>query len=213
MSHRLPKQADVRSDIGRSVAAAIVVKIEPTEWQHNNTRREPVLLKPWTFSHHPSKTPGLAFDMLRDTCLFSLFKCMARNCGYATTGTAAMEKHLKRHHSKYFGEAMQCTDHLECAYCEVVEPLPKKLVEHIVKVHSNSPFQCQHCFYRSADAYSVKVHLSLYHKDKEAVILFCGVKSPSCESDLIANIMSKLKNETLKPIIVDGKCYVYIYFL
>lgn len=190
-------------------AAAVGVKVEPMGMPSNDKRCGSISLKPWTISHHSSKSNGIAFDMLRDTCMFSLFKCMARVCRYATPDAGEMQKHLDGHSSSNVDQGMESTDHLECAYCMVVAPSSENLVDHIVIVHSESRFQCQHCFYRSADAYSVQVHLSLHHKGEEAVILFCDDNRNNREYNLAANITSKLTNKMLKPIISDGKCLSY----
>lgn len=110
--------------------------------------------------------------LLDDLALFALYKCMASDCVFTTASAESMAHHLWLH-EKYYKPAIknEIKDYLECAYCSAFIETSADLMAHIDATHSNSIFQCQYCFYRSADAYAVSVHLQKYHEDEERILL------------------------------------------
>lgn len=170
-----------------------------------------ILLKPWTLTIS-SKSNGIAFDMLRDSSLYSLYKCMSKNCSFATADATEMEVHLNKHDANIgdgeMGSHYEHGDHLECAYCALIAGTVTDLILHIIEIHRSSSFQCQHCFYRSVDAHSVVTHLRMYHADDEPVILFCKGYQHKTENRLVKGLKSTLKDIILEPIHSQGKCKV-----
>lgn len=64
---------------------------EPTEPPAENSQTNPV--KPWTASSAMKNAKAVNF-MLRDGCLFALFKCMSTNCIFSTNLAERMVQHL-----------------------------------------------------------------------------------------------------------------------
>lgn len=166
-------------------------------------------LKPWTDTVS-SKTAEVMECLLWDTAMFATYKCMGRDCVFTSNCRDIMEQHLL-FHEQYQNTAMseaesalvcenKVRDYLECAYCHKIGASIKELMDHISEVHGNSAYQCQYCFYRSIDAYSVVVHLQIYHRGQESVVLFCTPNDQAIDHDhkRFNRAKSEQINEALK---------------
>lgn len=132
-------------------------------------QQAPAYLKPWTKSI-ATKDAHIAKFMLRDDCLFNLYKCMATNCPFSDKSKEQMLKHLQ-FHQKLESSSVTSRLHMECAYCMNRSTTSEELVQHVENQHTSSVFMCQHCFYRSADVFGVLFHLRKYHRQLSEVIL------------------------------------------
>ncbi|XP_055535324.1 uncharacterized protein LOC129724436 isoform X2 [Wyeomyia smithii] len=128
-----------------------------------NLRINTVRLKPWT-NMVTTKNQEHCRNMLEETSLLCLYKCMARSCAFTTNNRYFMEQHLNLHETRYVsGPSAPRKCWLECAYCELIAPNCTVLLVHIDQDHSTCGFQCNLCFYRSRDPTNVVVHQKTYH--------------------------------------------------
>lgn len=147
-------------------------------------------LKPWTKSP-PQKYTWLCKKMLRDICLFALYKCMANECYFYTSDPDYMLYHLRNHDkllelSNGSNQSMDTTSWLQCSYCDETVDSCTLLVRHIHDEHSTSIFQCPYCFYRSCAAHNVVVHLKQYHNTSDAFVFVCNGKAKGLPMTQIA---------------------------
>lgn len=199
-----PSTADDFSQPSKSLAREVEFSVAVDK---EGEPRNP--LKPWTHSLS-LKSQQIALRMLHDTTLLSLFKCMSNECKFSTDIKDDMQYHLCEHElSTLLGddddEENKPQSYLECAYCATLASGPPELVEHVTQIHSNSVFQCQHCFYRSVDAYSVEVHLKYYHPDMKPAILICKGYEEKTPEGLALELEFEQDISTLRPLEWAGK--------
>lgn len=143
-------------------------------------------LKPWTTCANTKST--FAEEKLRRECsLVALFKCMATDCIFTTSDKAKMLQHLQNHEDMAADSSnapiLDDGCWLECCYCEDIPGSCGLLVEHIIKEHSTSLFQCPQCFYRSVDVRNVFNHLEKYHRPGLDPLI-CGVEMKDAAIDI-----------------------------
>lgn len=172
-------------------------------------------LKPWTKSP-PQKYTWLCKKMLRDICLFALYKCMANECYFYTSDPDYMLYHLRNHdkqleQSNGNNHSMDTTSWLQCSYCDETVDSCTLLVRHIHDEHSTSIFQCPYCFYRSCAAHNVVVHLQNYHTTCDAFVFVCNGKAKG----LLMTQIAQWRDEHVRSLncITSGKFNVRILFL
>lgn len=177
--HEISSDSEVENDEGASGNRIVLVDVQTQ-------------LKPWTGTKS-KKTAEVIDHLLCDVSMFALFKCMGRNCGFSSDQKDQMDKHLELHDNAGNRNARE---YLECAYCERKEKSPNDLLNHITETHAGSVYQCQYCFYRSVDAYSVLIHQEMYHEDRERLILFC--KSNGMATQEIGKQLVQIKANQLE---------------
>lgn len=131
---------------------------------------EIVSLKEW-LSNPTTKLQKYCKKMLRDICLYALYKCMDVHCSFTTDNAENMLIHLRNHDNENGHPSW-----LECAYCDIVADSCTLLVKHIQEEHQSSIFQCPYCFYRTCAAFNVVVHLKQYHPSEKKSVLVCNGK-------------------------------------
>lgn len=171
-------------------------------------------LKPWTKSP-PQKCTWLCKKMLRDICLFALYKCMANECYFYTSDPDYMLYHLRNHdklleQSNGSNQSMDTTSWLQCSYCDETVDSCTLLVRHIHDEHSTSIFQCPYCFYRSCAAHNVVVHLKIYHNTSDASVFVCIGKAKG----LLMTQIAQGRDEHVRSLncATTGEFNVKIYF-
>jgi hypothetical protein len=115
--------------------------------------------------NHSLKTKAAFSKMATKNGLVSLFKCMAAKCSYTTMSDDNFLEHLNLHVANpYFA-----TDfYFNCAYCGFKATGPIDMRDHLKHYHAYCRYQCNKCFYRSAEARSVFDHQQLNHVGSEA---------------------------------------------
>lgn len=145
-----------------------VVSLGSTTRQYKES--EIVSLKEW-LSNPTNKLQKYCKKMLRDICLYALYKCMDVQCSFTTDNAENMLIHLRNHDNENGHPSW-----LECAYCDIVADSCTLLVKHIQEEHQSSIFQCPYCFYRTCAAFNVVVHLKQYHPSEKKSVLVCNGK-------------------------------------
>ncbi|CRK99633.1 CLUMA_CG012944, isoform A [Clunio marinus] len=94
-------------------------------------------------------------SLLKNECMYSVYKCMSQCCSYFTIDFQAFKKHLTTHvkDDKYF----------LCSSCLHDEKNPADLIEHIETFHKFDCFQCNKCMYRSSEVLYVVIHQKKFH--------------------------------------------------
>lgn len=148
------------------------------------------VLKPWTKTHS-IKSPEICALMLRHFSMFSLHKCMAPSCSFASSNDDLALAHRRSHDQAAAGTAavaagvISCVaTWLECAYCDLVAGSAEHLIQHTVDEHRASIFLCPHCFYRSCAAYNVLLHQKSVHGATATVLV-----APGRPKDLAAELL------------------------
>lgn len=161
-------------------------------------------LKPWTKCAN-TKSAIAEEKLKRDFSLVALFKCMAIDCIFTTSDEFKMRTHLQNHEDSLEDSLTNPNNDAddsswqECCYCEEIPGTCNLLVDHIIKVHSSSIFQCPYCFYRSADRYNVMSHAKKYHpKTTETHVFVCGDKSKNLADEIQDILRAQLKVQEFK---------------
>lgn len=192
--------ATAKETITKPVGLTIskVVSLGTTSRKYSDT--EMVSLKGWC-NKNTNKLQKNCKKMLRDICLYALYKCMDINCVFTTDNADHMLTHLRNHENNLSNEAPSW---LECAYCDIMADSCTLLVKHIQDEHQSSIFQCPYCFYRSCVAHNVVVHLKLYHAAEKKSVLVCNGK-PRMYSTEKALIEKSREENIRKLICTEGK--------
>lgn len=173
-----------------------VVSLGSISKEYNET--EVVSLKEW-LSIPTIKLQKHCKRMLRDICLYALFKCMDMNCAFTTDNADKMLIHLRNHENGSTEPKW-----LECAYCNIVADSCALLVKHIQDEHQSSIFQCPYCFYRSCAAFNVVVHLKQFHPNEKVSVLVC-IGKPRLYATEKA-LIEKSRRENIRPLrCTEGK--------
>lgn len=161
-------QSLTTSDKPASLVIANVVSLGSAIQEFDNG--DPVSLVTW--GRKPTnKLQKYCKRMLRDICLYALYKCMDVNCSFTTDNSENMLTHLRNHENISNESSM-----LECSYCDIVADSCALLIKHIQDEHQSSIFQCHYCFYRSCAAFNVIVHLKQFHPSEKKSVLVCHGK-------------------------------------
>ncbi len=152
-----------------------------------------VSLKPW-LDNPTNKLHKNCKKMLRDICLYALYKCMDVNCSFTTDNADHMLIHLRNHENNVSCEPRW----LECAYCDIVADSCTLLVKHIQDEHQSSIFQCPYCFYRSCAAYNIVVHLKQFHSSETKSVLVCNGKTRLYQTEKA--FIEKSRAENIRPL-------------
>lgn len=155
--------------------------------QHRN------VLKPWS-KLLCTKSQEICTTMLQNLCLYSLFKCMARDCQFSNSSAETMVQHLRYHAMRMQVPVSGSATWLECAYCDDPFDRLDQLVSHVVTEHSTSIFQCPYCFYRACAAHNVLLHIKTMHLTKEPLVFVCRGKAKMLTSDLPSILAARDKN-------------------
>ena len=105
-------------------------------------------------SHFGNKHPSLIQEMMQNVS--DLFKCMAYSCSYTCTLAQDFKIHLYEVHS--IDKNKNRHGWLKCCYCQRKLANPECLTNHVIKVHSSAPYQCQNCFHRDSSQWSLLIH-------------------------------------------------------
>lgn len=63
-----------------------------------------------------------------------------------------------------------------CAYCAFKAKKSTELIEHILKEHSNSKYQCGHCYYRSCEIFNLQCHINAHHSNRtKKTVIVCSL--------------------------------------
>lgn len=184
-----------------------VVSLGSASKEYNDS--ELVSLKEWGTSP-AKKLQKHCKKMLRDICLFALFKCMDINCAFTTDNAETMLIHLRNHENVSSEPSW-----LECSYCDIVADSCALLVKHIQDEHQSSIFQCPYCFYRSCAAFNVVVHLKQFHPSEKKSVLVCNGKPRLYATEKA--LIEKSRGENIRPLrCTEGKSLSvldYFYFI
>lgn len=161
-------------------------------------------LKPWTKCAN-TKSAYAEEKLKRECSLVALFKCMAINCIFTTSDEDKMRTHLQNHEDSLEDSLTNQSNDAddsswqECCYCEEIPGTCNTLVDHIIKVHSSSIFQCPYCFYRSADRYNVMTHVQKYHPKKTGRHVFvCGDQLKNLTDEIQDILRAQLRIQEFK---------------
>lgn len=185
-----------------AIVIAKVVSLNSCSREYDDS--EMVSLKAWK-KERPTKSQKNCKKMLRDICLYALYKCMETNCAFTTDNAESMLTHLLNHeNSPQADNATNVPSYLECSYCDVVKDTCTRLVKHIQEEHQSSIFQCPYCFYRSCVAYNVVVHLNQFHKSEKKSVLVCNGKPRLYATEKA--LIEKSRGENIRPLrCTEGK--------
>lgn len=162
---------------------------------------EPVSLKPWG-ARPTNKVQRNCRKMLRDICLYALFKCMDVNCAYTTDNADHMLTHLRNHENVPSEPTW-----LECPYCDIMADSCSLLVKHVQDEHQSSIFQCPYCFYRSCSAFNVVIHLKQFHASDKKSVLVCNGKPRMYATEKA--LIEKSRRENIRPLrCTEGKAKI-----
>lgn len=179
---------------------ANVVSLGSTSREYSDT--ELVSLKEWV-NKPTNKLQKNCKKMLRDICLYALYKCMDISCAFSTDNPDHMLIHLRNHENNMSNDAPSW---LECAYCDILADSCQTLVKHIQEEHQSSIFQCPYCFYRTCAAFNVVVHLKLYHSNEKKSVLVCNGKPRLYQTE--KTFIEKSRKENIRPLrCTEGKCW------
>lgn len=167
-----------------------VVSLGSASKEYNDS--ELVSLKEWGTSP-VKKLQKYCKKMLRDICLYALFKCMDINCAFTTDNADNMLIHLRNHENVSSEPSW-----LECPYCDIVADSCALLVKHIQDEHQSSIFQCPYCFYRSCAAFNVVVHLKQFHPSEKKAVLVCNGKPRLYATEKA--LIEKSRGENIRPL-------------
>lgn len=182
-----------------SIVIAKVVSLNSSSREYDDS--EVVSLKAWK-KDRPAKSQKYCKKMLRDICLYALYKCMDVNCAFTTENADSMLTHLQNHENS--PQADSLPSYLECAYCDEVQDTCTRLVKHIQDEHQSSIFQCPYCFYRSCVAYNVVVHLNQFHQSEKKSVLVCNGKTRLYATEKA--LIEKSRVENIRPLrCTEGK--------
>lgn len=156
-----------------------------------------VTLKGWLKIPNLKSQKGTK-KMLRDICLYALYKCMDINCTFSSSNAEDMKTHLENHKFTETDKSSNITRYLECAYCDEIADSSSSLVKHILDEHQSSIFQCPYCFYRSCAAYNVVVHLNQLHRTEKKKVLICNGQTKLYTTEKA--FIEKSRRENIRPI-------------
>lgn len=193
--------SSVKSSIS-SMVISKVVSLGSSSKDYNDS--EPVSLKIWNGTSPVKKLQKHCKKMLRDICLYALFKCMDISCAFTTDNADNMLIHL-RNHDNVSSEPTW----LECSYCDIVADSSALLVKHVQDEHQSSIFQCPYCFYRSCAAFNVMVHLKQYHGSEKKAVLVCNGKPRLYATEKA--LIEKSRGENIRPLrCTEGKSAIVL---
>lgn len=177
-----------------SLVISKVVSLNSSSREYGDS--EMVSLKEW--GKHPTlKSQKNCKKMLRDICLYALYKCMDINCAFTTDNSDKMLTHLRNHENSprtVSGDPSW----LECSYCDEIADSVTLLTKHIQEEHQSSIFQCPYCFYRSCVAYNVVVHLDQFHQNEKKSVLVCNGKPRLLSTEKA--LIEKSRAENIRPL-------------
>lgn len=167
---------------------------------------ELVALKPWG-NNQTNKLQKHCKKMLRDICLYALFKCMDINCEFTTDNPDHMLIHLRNHENILSNEPSW----LECSYCDIMADSCALLVKHVQDEHQSSIFQCPYCFYRSCSAWNVVIHLKQYHSEEKKSVLVCNGKPRMYAAEKA--LIEKSRVENIRPLrCTEGENFFFFFW-
>lgn len=181
-------------------------------------------LKPWVLK--PVLTQN-DLKQLSDIILFARYKCMSTHCRFATNDDCKMAIHLEDHLRvkstiEELPEKSLEPSWMECAYCEYFcHTNHTDLIEHIKTEHGSSSFQCPYCYYRTPEAFNIKLHLDVYHKDNEKCVFVCKADDFTPADEILNMVEGRSKNVNPLPcgsskkfiIIINSLSCKYFLFL
>ncbi|XP_037050206.1 uncharacterized protein LOC119084365 isoform X1 [Bradysia coprophila] len=201
----MPKETGIPTAKETGFTISKVVSLGSTSREYSDN--ELVSLKGWG-NNPTNKLQKNCKKMLRDICLYALFKCMDINCIFTTDNADHMLTHLRNHEKNMSNEAPSW---LECAYCDIVADSCTLLVKHIQDEHQSSIFQCPYCFYRSCAAFNVVVHLKLYHPKEKKSVLVCNGKPRMYATEKA--LIEKSRKENIRPLRCTEDCHKITYVM
>lgn len=163
-------------------------------------------VKPWIKGNLSAKAK------LRWDTQLALHKCMHLTCIFSTNDASKMREHIASHLKMTEStialklltkeKRKMLAGYSECAYCDD-DNVHSTIVNHTIKNHSNSIFQCTNCFYRTIELANLISHNERFHKDSVSrQILVC-----SGERVIDENEMDDVNNE------FEGMCEFFKLFL
>lgn len=156
------------------------------------------VLRPWLQGSKNSKHVSLISNMLTQTCLTALYKCMGSTCCFFTINETLFKKHLNMHQNLQPEDSL---NHLSCSYCLMkAAKTPEMLCRHILDEHAVQFYQCNYCFYRSVNEFQTAyVHQSKFHKSCPKAILICDSNIRKNRIEEITSI-KKILSEFIPPM-------------
>lgn len=131
-------------------------------------------LRPW-LNLIDSKRPRDVTIMLRQACLFDMFKCMGSLCSFHCNKPEDFLSHLLIHEKFHNVDSYNFR---RCSYCNFVGSDSSDLMTHVKTVHKNDQYACIKCFYRSVVTANVNFHTEKYHSDSSGVFIDCKIGVP-----------------------------------
>ncbi|XP_023240677.1 zinc finger protein 62-like [Centruroides sculpturatus] len=111
-----------------------------------------------------AKTPKCKKKMLEKQNLMRFYKCMVKDCSFASNSNTNFIFHLSKHSNiAYF----------KCVYCLREFSAGITLVNHMTQEHGKRIYQCSQCFYRASRKLYVQIHQQIHHGKHSLEVIIC----------------------------------------
>lgn len=124
---------------------------------------------------------GKTKSIIHPIMQYCMFKCMHEKCVFSCNDEELLRKHLEDHillldlmdtEEKLTNEMRRFHSKFrECCYCHMKMYTNEDLIKHIQHDHSQSIYQCQHCFYRCHEFDCIVMHNKTYHSNTNNIRL------------------------------------------
>lgn len=177
----------VGDDFKKVVPLDVSIKIDKTERQHfldvvnhyNEVNKDSIgtVLRPWLENCNARKPLNIIAQ-------YALFKCMHRECFFATDSEEKWTSHMVEHlklidilsQKKWLSNETR-SKHIqfrECPYCDTGSKANYQVTAHIESEHRRCIFQCAFCYFRSVEIDGIVLHYDIFHHEEVQEVLVCG---------------------------------------
>ncbi|XP_067204646.1 uncharacterized protein [Linepithema humile] len=148
-------------------------------------------------------------SMLTDEKLACFYKCMGRDCDFASDSLAVYSEHYNFHEKETKKlKTVPPYDFQKCAYCCISMKSWTYMEAHLWERHSHCRYQCAYCFYRAVAKSYVQQHQVTCHPGRKYSIIIGKLLKPIQKDEEIN------RNTNIKPFVCTYEgCGKFFYVL